>query len=160
MPGRVEQVGSPAEVYGKPASLFVAGFMGSPAMNLLDATVGPDGSVAFDLAPNQPVARTSQAAGSPLVLGIRPEALRISHTPGLSATVELVEELGGSRIAHCALGEHEIAVVLPPGIEPFEGRRVELSFNPTDLHAFDRTTGERIDASFSAPVAARQMQDA
>ena len=152
--GRVEQVGSPAEVYRKPASVFVAGFMGAPAMNLLDATVGKDGGIAFDIAPERPFARAAKLAeGTPLTVGVRPEAVSLSLEPGsgLPATVELVEELGGSRIAYCAVKGKEIAVVLPPGYEPLEGRAVTLQFGTGDVHVFDRVTGKRVDAAFVAP---------
>jgi sn-glycerol 3-phosphate transport system ATP-binding protein len=159
--GRVEQVGSPADVYRKPASLFVAGFMGAPAMNLLEATVGPDGSLAFDIAPGQPFARhTGFAPGTPLTVGIRPEAVTLSleSGPGLPATVELVEELGGSRIAYCAVKGKEIAVVLPATYEPLEGRAVTLQFETADLHTFDRVTGLRIEQPTTRRDPVRQEQ--
>jgi len=157
--GRVEQVGTPADVYRKPASLFVAGFMGAPAMNLLEATVGADGSVAFDIAPTQPFARNTRLAeGTPLTVGVRPEAVTLSldATSGLPATVELVEELGGSRIAYCAVRGKEIAVVLPATYEPLEGRAVTLQFETTDLHVFDRLTDLRMESALAPREPARE----
>ncbi|MCP8884143.1 sn-glycerol-3-phosphate ABC transporter ATP-binding protein UgpC [Devosia sp. XJ19-1] len=146
--GRIEQVGTPAEVYRKPASVFVAGFMGSPAMNLMEATMGADGQVTLDVAGGRPMLRLAGLAeGTPLTVGVRPEAITLmpEGADGLQATVELVEELGGSRIAYCALKGSEIAVVLPPGDEPYEGRQVTLSFDQRDLHLFDRITGLRVE---------------
>ena len=146
--GRIEQAGSPAEVYGKPASVFVAGFMGAPAMNLADATIDADGGVVLDLAPAAPVARLAGTAeGTPVIVGVRPENITLADAGrgALKAVVELVEELGGLRIAYCAIKNKEFAVVLPPGDEPYEGRQVSLQFEPRDLHVFDRVTGQRLE---------------
>ena len=161
--GRVEQVGSPSEVYRRPASVFVAGFMGSPAMNLADATIGSDGAVMLDVAPSLSVARAAgMAEGTPVTMGLRPEAITLSTAgeAGLPAVVELVEELGGSRIAYCALKDKELAVVLPPGDEPYEGRQVSLRFDPRDLHLFDRITGERLDTRLAKASEQRVAQRA
>ncbi|ODT74111.1 ABC transporter ATP-binding protein [Devosia salina] len=145
--GRIEQVGTPSEVYRQPASVFVAGFMGSPAMNLMEATMGTDGQVSID-ATCRPVLRLAGLPeGTPLTVGVRPEAVTFAPDgiDGIAATVDLVEELGGSRIAYCTVKNTEIAVVLPPGDEPYEGRAVKLVFKQSDLHLFDRITGQRID---------------
>ena len=158
--GRVEQAGTPAEVYRNPASVFVAGFMGSPAMNLVDATVGANGGLLLDVAPTGPVARLAGLAeGTPLTVGIRPESITLGEAGegGLHATVELVEELGGSRIAYCAVKDKEFAVVLPPGDEPYEGRQVSLQFEPRDLHLFDRLTGLRLERT-AAKFRAQSME--
>ncbi|WP_240229373.1 sn-glycerol-3-phosphate ABC transporter ATP-binding protein UgpC [Devosia lacusdianchii] len=152
--GRVEQIGSPAEIYRRPASVFVAGFMGAPAMNLLPATVSNDGDVTLDLlAANAPIGRAPLAQGSLITLGIRPEDIALSPqaNQGLAASVELVEELGGSRVAYCKLSGKEVAVVLPPGDEDYEGKTVWLTLRSQALHAFDRVTGERIDVRFADP---------
>jgi len=145
--GRVEQVGSPAEIYRNPASAFVAGFMGAPAMNLLPATVQPNGQLAFDIAPQLDLlAAPRLQAGQAVTLGMRPENIALSFNPanGLPATVDLVEELGGSRVAYCSVKHLEIAVVLPPGEQDYEGRQVFLDFDANAWHAFDRQTGQRL----------------
>ena len=144
--GRIEQVGTPSEVYRKPASVFVAGFIGSPAMNLMDATMGSGGQVTLDATGRSVLRLAGLSEGSPLTVGIRPEAVTFAPegADGIAATVELVEELGGSRIAYCTIKDTEIAVVLPPGDEPYEGRQIRLVFNPSDLHLFDRISGKRI----------------
>ncbi|MET3896348.1 sn-glycerol 3-phosphate transport system ATP-binding protein [Devosia sp. UYZn731] len=145
--GRVEQIGTPAEVYRNPASLFVASFMGAPAMNLVPATVQPNGHLAFDIAPqlNLPPA-AELGIGTKVMLGMRPEAVALSLDPahGLPATVELVEELGGSRVAYCRIKSLELAVVLPPGDEDYEGRQVFLDFSSNAWHVFDVATGMRL----------------
>ncbi|GLQ09710.1 sn-glycerol-3-phosphate import ATP-binding protein UgpC 2 [Devosia yakushimensis] len=147
--GRVEQVGTPAAVYRNPASTFVAGFMGAPAMNLMPASVGANGAVTLDIAPQLPLLEVPElAAGTLVTLGIRPEAIGISFdsTRGLPATVDLVEELGGSRVAYCAVKSLELAIVLPPGDESYEGRQVFLDFGKA-WHIFDRLTGKRIETA-------------
>nr|WP_314262438.1 sn-glycerol-3-phosphate ABC transporter ATP-binding protein UgpC [uncultured Devosia sp.] len=146
--GRVEQIGSPAEVYRRPASAFVAGFMGAPAMNLLPATVGDDGEVLLDAFAGQVgVGHADLPRGSVITLGIRPESLVLSESSGrgFPANVELVEELGGSRVAYCNLSGHEVSVVLPPGESQLEGQTVWLSFPGQQLHLFDRASGQRLD---------------
>ncbi len=145
--GRIEQVGTPSAVYRTPASAFVAGFMGSPAMNLMDATITVDGQVVLDAAARAVLNISGMAEGTPLTVGIRPEAVTLAPAggEGIPALIELVEELGGSRIAYCAVQGTEIAVVLPPGDEPYEGRKVNLIFNQADLHLFDRVSGKRVN---------------
>ncbi|UXN71837.1 sn-glycerol-3-phosphate ABC transporter ATP-binding protein UgpC [Devosia neptuniae] len=151
--GRVEQIGSPAEIYRKPASVFVAGFMGSPAMNLLPATIGENGAVTLDgVAANATIAQSKLAKGTPLTIGIRPESITLSTRPnqGLPVTIDLVEELGGSRVAYGNLAGRELSVVLPPGDENLEGETVWLTFPPQALQGFDRVTGKRLDADMAA----------
>jgi sn-glycerol 3-phosphate transport system ATP-binding protein len=146
--GVVEQVGTPAAIYRTPASIFVAGFIGAPAMNLSAATVGKDGVVTLDIAPHLPILQApALAAGTLVTLGVRPEAITISSDPtrGLPATVDLVEELGGSRVAYCTIKGLELAVVLPAGDEPYEGRQVFLGFTGKSCHLFDRASGHRIE---------------
>ncbi|SEQ14557.1 sn-glycerol 3-phosphate transport system ATP-binding protein [Devosia sp. YR412] len=152
--GRVEQIGSPAEIYRRPASVFVAGFMGSPAMNLLPATVGADGEVVLDGIAGDIIAQSSLRTGTPLTIGIRPESITLATQPGkgLPVTIDLVEELGGSRVAYYNLSGSELAVVLPPGDEGLEGKTVWLSFPTEALQAFDRVTGKRLDTAFATSV--------
>jgi len=152
--GLVEQVGSPAAVYSRPASVFVAGFMGAPPMNLLPATVGPAGRIHLDQAVEATLSGSPDLAeGTQLVVGVRPESIILSPDPsrGIPALVELVEELGSSRIAYCSVTGKEIAVVLPPGTDRYEGSHISLSFAATDCHVFDLSTGKRLDLALSEP---------
>ena len=144
--GRVEQVGSPSQIYRKPASVFVAGFMGSPAMNLLPAMVDANGSIFLKAVAADPIGRTHLLGGRELTIGIRPENVILSTTPGegVAASVDIVEELGGSRVVYCSLEGHEIAVVLPSNYEDFEDAKVWLSFPSEALHLFNQT-GERLE---------------
>ncbi|QDZ12697.1 ABC transporter ATP-binding protein [Devosia ginsengisoli] len=146
--GRIEQIGSPAEVYRRPASIFVAGFMGAPAMNLLPATVGLGGKVTLDgIANDVAIGQSTLLAGTTLTIGIRPENIALSAVKGqgLPATVDLVEELGGSRVAYCNLDGSEVAVVLPPGDDKIDGNTMWLTFPPQLIQSFDRLSGLRLD---------------
>ncbi len=115
--GRVEQIGAPLELYRQPRNLFVAGFIGSPRMNLLPSSVqsaGPGGvTVALPGGGTVlvPVAGAGIAAGQALTLGMRPEHLGLGASPGgapdatLPAQVQLVEHLGGEILAHLVLAD-------------------------------------------------------
>ncbi len=153
--GQVEQIGAPSDIYRKPASVFVAGFLGAPAMNLLPATVGSGGRISFDDAPGDVVLELPQLAeGTQLTLGIRPEHVGIAFAGnGLAAMVDLVEELGSARVAYCTVKNRELAVVLPAGDERYEGREVSLQFAPDAWHIFERSTGKRIEATAARPAA-------
>jgi sn-glycerol 3-phosphate transport system ATP-binding protein len=162
--GHVEQIGAPSEIYRKPASVFVAGFLGAPAMNLLPATIGATGRMSFDDASGElSLSAAGLAPGTQLMAGIRPEnvAISLTATGGLPAVVDLVEELGSARVAYCRLNARELAVVLPPGDERYEGRQVFLDFAAEALHLFDRTSGRRIDvAPWREPAAERVLASA
>ncbi|MBN9039425.1 MAG: sn-glycerol-3-phosphate ABC transporter ATP-binding protein UgpC [Rhizobiales bacterium] len=146
--GHVEQVGSPAEVYRRPASIFVAAFTGAPAMNLAAGTVGDKGTVALDAAPTMPFASgAALGAGQRVTVGVRPEEIVLSASgKGLPGRIELIEELGGSRIAYCSVGSQEFATVMPPALDLSEGDEAVLDLPARALHFFDIESGRRYDA--------------
>ncbi|MPY94285.1 MAG: sn-glycerol-3-phosphate ABC transporter ATP-binding protein UgpC, partial [Acidimicrobiia bacterium] len=148
--GRLEQVGTPAEVYDTPATTFVAGFVGSPPMNLLPGELASRGGCARFVAPGAEA--TLWAEGDPgrraATLGIRPEHLRPA-TPGapgplLVADVVAIENLGSDEVALCRVGGVPLAVrgPRPLGLAPDE--RVELTAAPAHAHVFDTATGRRL----------------
>jgi sn-glycerol 3-phosphate transport system ATP-binding protein len=146
--GRIEQIGAPSVIYHEPASMFVAGFLGAPAMNLLPAEIREEG-VCLPGISSQPLAKTASVIpAGPVTVGIRPEAIRPTNNPaeGLPARIDLIEELGGSRIAYCAFGEHELAVVLPSGDRWQEGREIRIVLPVDALHLFDSDSGARRNA--------------
>ena len=142
--GRVEQVGSPLELYHHPANLFVAGFIGSPRMNMLPArVVGTDGAgVMVELASGARVAVAAQPGaarpGDAVTLGVRPEALRPHSDGALAGEVRLVERLGGLTLLHVALQGGEDIIVQ---IEGSDGSRahqpIRLALDPAACHLFD-----------------------
>jgi len=144
--GRVEQIGAPLELYDRPANRFVATFLGSPAMNLVEGKI--DGSCARLVLPDGHSARIGSApaawTGRKVLLGIRPEAVRIDPEAGLSCLVSLVEPTGSEThlIAHA--GQTEIVAVLKERSQIHEGDSVKLSFDAAQAHFFDPDSGERL----------------
>ena len=142
--GRIEQVGKPLDLYYEPANLFVAGFIGSPAMNFFPATVDRvEGGTAHATGPSiAPVSLPAGGlkAGDALTVGVRPEHLTVGGGGAFSATgvVELVERLGESSYAHVRRADDTLMVAEVRGREtPSAGDSVVLSAPAQDLHAFD-----------------------
>ena len=148
--GRVEQIGSPMTVYHRPANAFVAGFIGSPRMNLLPATVRAvaAGTITID-APGGlriavPVDAAGVAAGDSVTLGVRPEDLEIGAAPGAGSTMDLdvyvVEPLGGETILYGHIGDARTLVVKAPGGIPVRNRqRIPVHVVPRACHLFDKS---------------------
>ncbi len=164
--GNVEQVGSPAEVYRRPATTFVAGFMGSPPMNLLPARVVDQRTVAIgaDDAVRVAVEQPVGVAGEPLTIGIRPEEILVGAEAvatgrSFPITIDLVEELGGGRLAYARLGSDEIAIALSAETTEVAGSSLPVAFPAERLHFFATDSGRRIDlvpVSNAPPVAMDQ----
>jgi sn-glycerol 3-phosphate transport system ATP-binding protein len=148
--GRVEQVGTPLEVYRRPASRFVAGFLGSPAMNLIAATLAPDGGTLRVEGATLPLAEPRTAeAGRPVLLGIRPEHLRPAAGPvgsGLLLEVDGVEALGADTVAHGRLPSGTACAARLDGARllPQPGERLALTASAADLHLFSAVDGRRL----------------
>ena len=150
--GLIEQVGTPNDLYHSPATKFVAGFIGSPAMNFLAAKVGQDGK-SVDLAGtnangaiNMPLVRpTSAPVGSAVALGVRPEHLHPAADGPLQFEVELAEPLGADTLLHGRFGAARELVTVRQGghviARPGEMRRFKAE--PDHLHLFDSQTGKR-----------------
>ena len=147
--GRIEQIGSPMTVYHRPANTFVAGFIGSPRMNLLPGTVRAvtAGTVSVDvddaLQVSVPVGGGGLSAGDPVTLGVRPEDLTTGTAAAPGATVELdvyvVEPLGGETILYGHIGASRTLVVKAPGGASVRSRgRVAVHVVPDTCHLFNR----------------------
>jgi len=142
--GRVQQLGPPIELYKKPANLFVAGFIGSPKMNVLKVRVTRvEGSTAVvESETVAPVAIAAQgfAAGDRAVLGIRPQALRKEASPGdgtVDGNVSLVERLGAETIVSLDTPSGERVIAAIPRDEMFEhGAPISFGFDPATAHLF------------------------
>ena len=141
--GRVEQFGSPMELYHHPATKFVAAFIGQPNMNFLPATVkGADSkglAVAIDAGPTitLPVEPGKAKTGDTVEVGVRPENL-VLGAGGLSMSVNVVERLGGSSITYGTIGKGtRICAALGGNANIREGEPAELSFSAADAHVFD-----------------------
>ena len=146
--GIIEQVATPHLIFAKPANLFVAGFIGTPQMNLMKAVLtgftAPD-HAGFQLTSGQAlllkvdpgVARLKQ--GTEVTLGIRPRNLEIVQEPvpdGLAATIDLIEPMGAETLAHLSDGKQDIRVVCDWRARLTEGERVNVRFQPGYTHVF------------------------
>jgi sn-glycerol 3-phosphate transport system ATP-binding protein len=150
--GHAEQIGAPTEVYERPATVFVAGFIGSPGMNLLAGRLSDDGA-AFEVAdggPRLPLAGVpcigrEVAPGRAWTLGIRPEHMSPDGTPGAGAmlAVDSCELLGADNLAHGRWGKHDITVRLPHGHRPATGSALPVALPAQHLHFFDPESGRR-----------------
>jgi len=142
--GKIEQVGAPLDLYNKPKNKFVAGFIGSPKMNFLDAKIvaSDDGSAVIDLAGQTvrlPRRLGSLQPGQPVTLGARPEHLNVGDRGvGLgSARVDLVEHLGGQTILYVTLhGGQALTVALEDQQAIRAGEMVSIHIDPERCHLF------------------------
>jgi ABC-type sugar transport system ATPase subunit len=139
MDGRIVQIGTPAEVFARPSTISVAGFIGSPPMNLLRGSVRGGAVTIGDV-----TLPGVQAPGpdGPIVIGIRPSGVRLADT-GLPARIELVEDLGESAIVDLQVAEGilKMRTERPPAAR--EGDVVHVAFARNAMHLFDPETGQR-----------------
>ncbi|MFC0340809.1 ABC transporter ATP-binding protein [Paracoccus niistensis] len=143
--GRVEQIGAPLELYDRPANLFVAGFIGSPAMSMIRGTLAPDGSFAAADGTRLPVADTGRArAGQPLIYGVRPEAMRLGGSVPL--TVEVTEPTGAETHVVGRMGGTPITGVFRDRISVAPGGTLDIAIDPAAVHLFDAEGGQRLTA--------------
>ncbi|WP_100444702.1 ABC transporter ATP-binding protein [Glycomyces xiaoerkulensis] len=161
--GRIQQIGTPEEIYGEPANTFVAKFIGSPGMNLIPATAA-DGRVT-DARSGQVLDRGADLADGDYLFGIRPEAARLAADgeAGPAATVTTVEHLGGEVVAGCELGEPDAEAGLTVDLggtvfirtaphPSLTGRgRVRLAFDRGAVRYFRADTGQRVPATRGTP---------
>jgi sn-glycerol 3-phosphate transport system ATP-binding protein len=144
--GVVEQIGRPIEVYDDPASLFVAGFIGSPAMNFLPGRrQGDEIDVGEGMRVPLP-AELRPKAGESVTVGVRPEHLVPSGGtgPSFSLNVDTVEALGADSLLHCALGNAPIVVRVDGHDTPAPGTPLTVSAMPGKTYFFDTATGKRL----------------
>lgn len=148
--GKVEQIGSPQEIYHQPANLFVATFMGSPAMNILMAELdkqtldfGNEQRIVtdFDLPDNY--------QNTPIKVGIRPECIRLTKNPPVTSdpylvlTVDITEDLGAQRVVHTRLGEQQLLIVTEHQ-QITDGSSVYATLPLSALYVFDAENGDNI----------------
>jgi ABC-type sugar transport system ATPase subunit len=144
--GHIEQIGAPLDLYNRPANVFVAGFIGSPRMNLLPATVlsAESGSSRLRIgAVELTVLRAAPALtpGTAVTLGIRPEHVAVVPEQGtLAATVDFVEHLGGETFVYAAATGLPQITLRSDAQRPFtRGDAINIRFSPDHLHLFDAT---------------------
>ncbi|WP_027499015.1 ABC transporter ATP-binding protein [Rhodococcus sp. 114MFTsu3.1] len=148
--GRLEQVGNPIEVYAKPASVFVAGFLGSPPMNLIDVQITTDAG-RVRLSGDGIEAHVWDGETSPIdaVLGIRPEHLVIGVPAPvqLDVVVDTVERLGHENLLFCSFGRGRSSIILRTAADVAisAGKTLRVGAATEHLHLFDRASGRRIE---------------
>jgi multiple sugar transport system ATP-binding protein len=148
--GQIEQIGTPSEVYAHPQNLFVARFLGAPAMNLLNGTlVLQDGAMALalkganiDLA-DYAFAEAPQLA-SQVVLGLRPEALQLDSAGPFEGTVVLVEPMGNHSVVWIDWAGQQLSCLLPGGATPSLESVLRFAIDTTQISLFDRHTERRL----------------
>jgi multiple sugar transport system ATP-binding protein len=146
--GRVEQIGAPLDLYDRPDNVFVAGFIGSPAMNFLRGSLRLNGAAEF-LGPNGvQLPLTAAPAGSdgrPVIYGVRPEHFTLADD-GAQAEVHVVEPTGSELQVVAKLGGEEIIAVFRERHQFKPGQTIRLKPDARLVHLFDETTGERLNA--------------
>jgi multiple sugar transport system ATP-binding protein len=149
--GRIQQIGTPLQVYGKPANKFVAGFIGAPAMNFIGVTVHSEtGATSVEAAGLRLTVSAADARalaarnGRHVIMGVRPEHLVLGDGApgaGFDARVEVVEQLGSEILLETRVGSHSVTVARVAAEAPItRGDQVRLSAQLGRLHFFDPET--------------------
>lgn len=157
--GRIEQQGTPTEIFDRPANTFVAEFIGSPRMNLFGGELDGyrlriDGTdLEVELPPDPALDGTEGVRD--VTVGLRPSKMRLTESSSdakLAGEVEIVERLGEENVAHLACpGFDRTVQVQTPDTDIPEGRTVGIKFDPADVHLFDGATGEAIVNRIAEP---------
>ncbi|BAA29263.1 375aa long hypothetical multiple sugar-binding transport ATP-binding protein [Pyrococcus horikoshii OT3] len=156
--GELQQVGTPDEVYYKPVNTFVAGFIGSPPMNFLDATITDDGFLDFGefklklLQDQFEVLEEENMVGKEVIFGIRPEDVHdasfthidVPEENTVKATVDIIENLGGEKIVHLRRGNISFTAKFPKESKVREGDEVSVVFDMKKIHIFRKDTEKAI----------------
>ena len=151
--GRLQQVGSPQEVYDRPANVFVARFLGSPAMNVLPGMLDGDTVVVGGARLTAPPHTPSERGIRRVEVGVRPEHLRLvpveqgdaANSSALVATFDAAESLGHERLLRCHVDGGVVIVRTPTTVPvPGAGARLAIAVDLAQLHLFDADTGTRL----------------
>ena len=145
--GRIEQEGSPAELYARPASVFAARFIGTPAMNLVALADGPQGAVIR----GAPGTAVLPGRGAGRMLGLRPEHIELVAQDGVPGSVTSAEYHGADSVLTVRVGEESLLVRAPGRVGLGEGAEVRLGWKADAMHLFDAASGARIDMDQRVP---------
>jgi ABC-type sugar transport system ATPase subunit len=148
--GVVQQYATPAEIYNRPANVFVAGFIGSPPMNFIEGARLGGGGVAIPAGERfVPVAASSLAGGADRAvrLGVRPQDVRIDGAAGVPGEVTLVQLVGSEKLVDLDLGAGvRVTAEVKADLPVEQGARVRVSLDPARLHLFDASSGRNLAA--------------
>ncbi|MFD6156251.1 ABC transporter ATP-binding protein [Nocardia sp. NPDC060256] len=162
--GQVEQVGTPTELYDRPRSTFVAGFLGAPPMNLFPGVVTERGGKLFLVADGIDVELAITAAdfgaSVDVIAGIRPEQLRLDITAAdIRGEVTMVENLGSEELIHFTTGDHTLCARAPRPAEVHADDSIGLRVDPAHIHLFDPESGLRMTWQEPQPDSLREGAD-
>ncbi len=142
--GHIEQIGSPLELYDRPANLFVAGFIGSPAMNFIEGVLQGNGFVAKDGTAIPLAKLTAVGEKRSVKLGMRPEHLQLV-SDGMKAEIVTVEPTGSETLVALQFAGHDIVGAFRERIDARPGEHISIRPDITKLHIFDSATGMRLN---------------
>jgi multiple sugar transport system ATP-binding protein len=148
--GVVEQIGSPLELYDRPANTFVAGFIGSPAMNFLPGTFRSAAAPVVEFSDGIRVPAPTNAAGrdgQQVLYGIRPEHFSLAHgAAGMPGDIVVVEPTGADTQVFCRIAGQEVMAMFRDRVDSHPGERIELMPDLRKAHLFDAESGARLAA--------------
>ena len=145
--GTIEQVGTPREIYARPASVYVAGFVGNPGLNLIKGEIKRD-KRRITLVDGQTLGFDTElwptVPDGEIIVGFRAEAAQIrDKAKALKLSVHFSEDLGNSRLMHCALAGTDVVIAAKASSAFEPGKPIKVTLNPEDIHLFDATSGLR-----------------
>jgi multiple sugar transport system ATP-binding protein len=146
--GRVEQIGSPLELYDHPANLFVAGFIGSPAMNFISGTLRlSDGEAWVEAAGGVrlPAGKVAGSEGQAVVYGVRPEHLGVVAEGGVPATVTVVEPTGADTYVYGEIAGTQVCAVFAERYDFAPGETIKLAPKVVATHLFEAASGNKLN---------------
>ncbi|MGY1618047.1 ABC transporter ATP-binding protein [Geodermatophilus sp. SYSU D00691] len=164
--GYLQQVGTPRELYDRPDNVFVAGFIGSPAMNIVDLPLRQDGAVIGDRVlplQREVLGALSGESAQTATVGFRPEAVHlVGAGEGFPFEVVVVEELGSDAYAYGTLhagqgeggGDKLLTIRVPAKTPPMKGETVHIAIHPEELHVFSAESGRRVSGEVAAASSA------
>jgi multiple sugar transport system ATP-binding protein len=151
--GRIQQIDTPMALYDRPANLFVAGFLGSPAMNVLQGQLVEEGGLQLHLAggarvPLHGAHVVPQWLGRQIAVGVRPEHLQPSEDGqgGFEATIEVIEPVGNEIFVNLSYAGQPLVMRVAPRALPGLGERLRVAVRGDALHFFDAESGERLES--------------
>ncbi|PKQ08649.1 MAG: glycerol-3-phosphate ABC transporter ATP-binding protein, partial [Alphaproteobacteria bacterium HGW-Alphaproteobacteria-10] len=144
--GRIEQIGNPDEVYDRPASRYVADFIGSPGMNFLDGEIAAEAGAPVFRAPDIRIVLPDDYPGptGPALCGLRPADLKLDDDGAIEGRLTLREKTGADEHLHLSVGGREIVAVAPRHASGTDGQTIRLTIDPRKAHFFDPATERRI----------------
>ncbi len=147
--GEIMQVGTPEEIYEEPKNTFVAGFIGSPSMNLVKAVIEQKGNTYTVRLGKTVISVEPGSTAKEIILGVRPEKISLEPEHGLievEAVIDFIENLGSDKIVHISIDGQTLVAKTTKQVNAKIGEKITVYINPLDIKIFDARTGRRIEA--------------